>query len=587
MNTRFFSLVLSLLVFSIMFVQLATSPQSGDGAEQVLTALKGGVLHPPGFPFQAWINRLFVLLPFENEVWRLSLLSLIAHSAAVGFLADAIWLLTGSIISAGVGALSFAFFPTIWYLAVQPEVFSLTHLTMVLVLWWSIVLLNDGKKSNPALMAAITGVLCAVCLSQHTLAVIFLPFVVVSVLSISSESNSNSVWILFSVVFCLVIFSFYASLPLLRTDSVWPDFGKLSSVRDVLGHALRIQYGVFSLEANTSESATRGIRFFLPETLKSLNLILPFFLIGLFSFIKEPLSQRLHQGLALSFLLSLIFLIRAKVGGISEAAEAVLERFYGPAIICFAIYIGYGFERALKKYGNKLIPGVAAIFVILSLYQGWSRANAASDNVADVFREGLRVNLPQNAIYLSHSDLEALYGISGPAGTMRFPIEQGLASLPWYKQQVVPVIDPRIGFDAAATLMVPGIIAAAYKDKYAVVTTCSDILPAQYKRELRGLYFYVHPTVNDLYNDETVKAAVALCPVIAKLRPLPNKGHLYSKQLWKGFWRAYAGAATYLASVKGSENSYKAAQSVAEGLLKGKNAQSWVSGCKKLEKSLK
>ena len=47
---------------------LAGGPLNPDGGELVLTASNGGVLHPPGFPTQSWVNLfLELLLPFKTN----------------------------------------------------------------------------------------------------------------------------------------------------------------------------------------------------------------------------------------------------------------------------------------------------------------------------------------------------------------------------------------------------------------------------------------------------------------------------------------------------------------------------------------
>lgn len=64
---------------------LSKAPQNPDGAETIMAAQSGGVLHSPDYPIQAWLNRVFIRLPMEDPATRLALLSLLSGIAAFVF----------------------------------------------------------------------------------------------------------------------------------------------------------------------------------------------------------------------------------------------------------------------------------------------------------------------------------------------------------------------------------------------------------------------------------------------------------------------------------------------------------------------
>src|SRR5207248_1804010 len=101
-------------------------PQSGDGAELVRVALQGGVLHPPGFPLQAWLDRVLVALPGlrDRPALAIAALGLLAHAATAGLVVATLGELGAAATGALAGAAAFALFPTVWRLAVEPEVFA-------------------------------------------------------------------------------------------------------------------------------------------------------------------------------------------------------------------------------------------------------------------------------------------------------------------------------------------------------------------------------------------------------------------------------------------------------------------------------
>src|SRR6185369_1709091 len=96
---------------------LAHTPQSGDGAEIVTAALRGGVLHPTGFPLQAWLDRALAQMPGLPVALAISALGLVAHAAAAGLVAET--LRTIGVGPAGRlwGAAAFALLPSLWAVA--------------------------------------------------------------------------------------------------------------------------------------------------------------------------------------------------------------------------------------------------------------------------------------------------------------------------------------------------------------------------------------------------------------------------------------------------------------------------------------
>src|SRR6266446_2934856 len=68
------SLAAAVAVFALLFPTLARTPQNGDGAELILTASRGGVPHPPGFPLQAWLDRALAALPGVSTALSISAL---------------------------------------------------------------------------------------------------------------------------------------------------------------------------------------------------------------------------------------------------------------------------------------------------------------------------------------------------------------------------------------------------------------------------------------------------------------------------------------------------------------------------------
>lgn len=141
------ALVLSLVVY-MMTVQ-PTVP-FWDCGEFTAAAVQQQVPHPPGAPMFLMLGKVFHLLPFGDEGWRVNLMSVVASAVSI-------WLLYLTIVrvirnfyreslstidnalavygSAFIGAMTFAVSDTFWFNAVESEVYAASQLFVSLVVW--------------------------------------------------------------------------------------------------------------------------------------------------------------------------------------------------------------------------------------------------------------------------------------------------------------------------------------------------------------------------------------------------------------------------------------------------------------------
>ena len=158
------SVLIATLVWLITVPTWAISPQSGDAAEQIMTAIQGGVLHPPGFPLQAVLNRLFVLLPFGTPAYRISFLDSLGLALMAFALLEILRRLGCDRASRIAGMAAAVFFPIFWFLGVHPEVFSLANAAVALAFAASDDASPEGKRGNDHLGCLSAGRRCGTCL---------------------------------------------------------------------------------------------------------------------------------------------------------------------------------------------------------------------------------------------------------------------------------------------------------------------------------------------------------------------------------------------------------------------------------------
>jgi len=181
--------IVFILTLSIYSLTLSPSVSLWDCGEFILSARWLEVGHPPGAPFYIILARLFSMFAssVEDVAWCVNMLSAVATalSASLMFLISQClirwaypssqrWL---SIVSSAIGAIAMAVSDTIWFSAVETEVYALslffTTLTIFLTLRWRI----NRDTHLLALIALSIGISAGV----HLLNMLVLPVIFMTV----------------------------------------------------------------------------------------------------------------------------------------------------------------------------------------------------------------------------------------------------------------------------------------------------------------------------------------------------------------------------------------------------------------------
>jgi hypothetical protein len=591
------SALVALAFLAFLIPMLAQVPQGGDGAELISTAKLGGVLHPPGFPVQAWLNRIFIRLPLGTEAHRLAWLSALAHSKAVFLLMETGRILRWALAPRLLVAAVFALFPSLWSLGTQPEVFAITHALMALVIWYlALISVEKEPAGYPAfLLRALRtpvalGFVAALSVGQHPVAVTFFPMWVAALLALRSPRRSGAREFLFELLksgtaFLLVFGLLYGSLPLLRSDSPWPDWGHLSSLGGLVRHFLRSEFGTFSLTPNTIQEPMTALRLFLGQAATRLNFILLLALLGAFG-AQTPMSRVFRRGLLAALILGFVFLNQAETNGGDPFSLALLERFFAPAVMPLAVLAGAGLQL-LNRRSVRLAMIFAAVFLVFLGVSGYREADSSFDNTIEVFRRAIALELPREAIYVGGQSEEYFSGIPQADGSLRFPVLRGIFLLrPWYFEQVLPRVEPRLAGSSSRNMIQLLSEAEARSGTSWPIASIDDQLFADLKREaeVRGAIRIAWPGRNESLTMETVRSAVRLCPLIQELSALPEQSHGFAKQLRLIIGRGFGNAAIQLRA-SGNPVAGAAAEDIYQGLKSSRDANSWRNGCARLIQS--
>ena len=574
-SSPLFSLAVAALFLALLTTMLARTPQNGDGAEVVVTALQGGVMHPPGFPLLGWISRLVVELPFGNPVERIAFLNAILHAATLFLLIETLRHVGVRLLPRLTASLAYAFFPSVWYLSTQTEVFSLAYFLMALLTWFVVVNFKEHLPHNKVARAIGLGTITGLCFAQH-------PIVATGVASFlyalarqrgsGSRISSPIVWAPLRLA-AVIASAAYLSLLALRGPNVWPDWGRLRGPADVIRHATRSDYGILTLSAIEGAVSTRGISIVGSHLLRHWNLLL----------LALPFAPRRGWVWMLwtNLLLACIFLVIAKVPDTGALAWAALERFEGTLLLPAALLLGVGLDR----FKHLALQAIAIAIVLGGAMLNYSSANSRSDDTMSVYRNTLASSLPARAVYVADQDLEIFYGVPSPEGAIRFPISAGLFEFPWYRDGVLTKIEPRIGLRGHSTLR--DMIATVTHNGLRVYTTEPQIYdnpPMACTRD--GLFFVASPAPPLRGPSDSIGDVKMLCSFAVQLGSLPSRGHHYSRLLYYEFADAFTYHAHELAVAAPSGRFWAEAaglaESAARGLWKTTDGRDWKSACDKL-----
>jgi len=164
---KYFNRVMALFVFLVAFITywrtIAPTVSFWDCGEFIACSYILGIPHPPGAPFYLLIGRIFSMIPFVEDIaLRVNVISAITSAITVMLtyliIVRLIQIWRGTpktledrviVYASGVlGALTFAFTDTLWFNAVEAEVYAISMFFTAIVVW--LVLIWYEKADDPS-----------------------------------------------------------------------------------------------------------------------------------------------------------------------------------------------------------------------------------------------------------------------------------------------------------------------------------------------------------------------------------------------------------------------------------------------------
>ncbi|MEZ5026171.1 MAG: DUF2723 domain-containing protein [Chitinophagales bacterium] len=192
--------IVGFIVFAISLWQYASTMESAgslwDCGEFVSCVYKLQVAHPPGAPFFMILGRIFTLFNPSNPVVMVNFLSATMSAFCVLFLYFTIVLVAKRLIvkegeeittatlvailgSGAVGALACSFSDTMWFSAVEGEVYA-TSMFFISIVLWAVVKWNDeAEQPHANRWLVFASFMIGISLGVHLLSLLVIPIAVI------------------------------------------------------------------------------------------------------------------------------------------------------------------------------------------------------------------------------------------------------------------------------------------------------------------------------------------------------------------------------------------------------------------------
>ncbi len=407
MRSRAHALAAGSVCFALYCFTATRTIGGGDTAEFALVAARGGVAHPPGYPLHNILAQFFAHLPISAIPFRVALLSSLACAATVAMLAQLFTNLTTSRWIATSVAMAFGLSPICWSLAGQPEVFPLGVFLAAGIVNLAVRCSLPTMAFRPIRTALELGLWFGLGLSNHH-TVIFLAPAGIYILWRNS-TGAPAVWksLLAGVAAALMGLAIgllpYAALVVQSDNRIWA-WGETGTVKGLLRHFLRADFGTFSLGLSKSQlDPVRHVGAFV-EAMGTQSV----FLFGLAALPGIIVGLRRQTWLTVALVTCLVlagpvFVARFNLPD-SSLAAAIRERFFLLPLMLVFVMSAWGIEF-LSGYGlSRVLRMVLPLAVAVSAIRSFPNANHAGDRFVEASLRISLQNVEPNAVILGQGD---------------------------------------------------------------------------------------------------------------------------------------------------------------------------------------
>ncbi len=187
---RIFAALAFLISMVIYMRTIAPTTSFWDCGEFITCSYILGIPHPPGAPFYLLLGRVFTMLPIAADIGlRVNIISALSTALTITFLYLIIVRLIKQwrgepkdrfdmvilVASGMIGALAFAFTDTLWFNAVEAEVYAISMLFTASIVWLILVWLEKADEPGHERYLLLIAYLVGLAIAVHLLMILALP----------------------------------------------------------------------------------------------------------------------------------------------------------------------------------------------------------------------------------------------------------------------------------------------------------------------------------------------------------------------------------------------------------------------------
>jgi hypothetical protein len=391
--------LLFLIDFIVYLRTLSPAVQFIDSGELAVVCSSLGIAHPTGYPLYTLLGRLFSLLPLQDVIFRLNLMSLSFACLANVILffvlvtclqsvrktkeypsAIEIW-------SALLAALIFSFTPTLWSQATSNEVYALNVLLYSLILLLVLVWQNGKKASVGERVLCLLMFIYGLSFGNHMSTILILPALCFILIVTYRRTLFRVKRLLPILALFLLGLSIYLFLPVRASQNPLVDWGHPQNWANFKRHVTGWQYQVWMFAESTDMLIMHFENFVKLFFHQFPFYLLPFSVLGIYQLLVR--SRRILIFFLILFLANVVY-------GINYEIPDIDSYFLG-AFLVNAILVGVGLHFLFEMIRNpKIKPalsfGIMTVFALLPLVlleknhfeSDQSRTFFASDYAANV-----------------------------------------------------------------------------------------------------------------------------------------------------------------------------------------------------------
>ena len=440
MLKKYFPVLVSLIVFAIYLLTLASSVVQIDSGELATVQITLGIAHPTGYPLYTILGYLFSLIPLSfPKIFQMNLLAAIYCAAAVGFFVKSVKLSLDNLekfeifktnkakkttrknrkekdkhidgkknkneipeivklFTSAFSGFILAFSKTFWFQSTSVEVYSL-HLLLICVIIWVLLkafLQNEEPQNILRNYWFILPIVLALGFSNHMTTLLILPATAYLFFSkFGFNKSSINKMLLMITIFLPILAISYSYLPIRASQQPILNWGNPIDLERILRHISGKQYQVWLF--SSMEAAKKQLGYFFSSLPSEFTIALIPIIVGIiFSY---SYSKKFFIFLTIVFASTVLYSINYDIVDI--------DSYFLLAYISLAFFSTFGIIKVyeyLKLANHKDLIVIISSLILTLIFASFNfkKVDQSNTHIFEEYTKSLVNSVKKKSIVLSY-----------------------------------------------------------------------------------------------------------------------------------------------------------------------------------------